>query len=85
MPPPLRLVTGAAGEKQFSDKLVSDPVLIALRDKVTTVIDNSMQADQVRIAITLKDGRRLDKFIEHVISSVQNPMSDATQLENQVP
>ncbi len=74
------LVTGAAGEKQFSDKLVRDPVLTALRDKVTTVVDKSIQADQVRIAITLKDGRRLDKFVEHVISSVQNPMSDA-QLE----
>ncbi len=74
------LVAGAAGEKQFSDKLVRDPVLIALRDKVTTVIDKSIQADQVGIAITLKDGRHLDKFVEHVISSVQNPMSDA-QLE----
>jgi 2-methylcitrate dehydratase PrpD len=74
------LVAGAAGEKQFSDKLVRDPVLVTLRDKVSTVIDHSIQADQVRIAITLKDGRRLDKFVEHVISSVQNPMSDA-QLE----
>jgi 2-methylcitrate dehydratase PrpD len=74
------LVAGAAGEKQFSDKLVRDPVLVALRDKVSTVVDKSIQADQVRIAITLKDGRRLDKFVEHVISSVQNPMSDA-QLE----
>ena len=74
------LVAGAAGEKQFSDKLVRDALLIALRDKVSTVIDKSIQADQVRIAVTLKDGRRLDKFVEHVISSVQNPMSDA-QLE----
>jgi 2-methylcitrate dehydratase PrpD len=74
------IVAGAAGEKQFSDKLVRDPVLVALRDKVTTTIDNSIQADQVRIAITLKDGRILDKFVEHVISSVQNPMS-AAQLE----
>jgi 2-methylcitrate dehydratase PrpD len=77
------LVAGAAGEKQFSDKLVRDPALIALRDRVSTVIDKSIQADQVRVAITLKDGRRLDKFVEHVISSVQNPMSDA-QLETKV-
>jgi 2-methylcitrate dehydratase PrpD len=74
------LVEGAAGERQFSDKLVRDPAIIALRDKVSTVIDKSVQEDQVRIAITLKDGRRLEKFVEHVISSVQNPMSD-TQLE----
>jgi 2-methylcitrate dehydratase PrpD len=74
------LVTGAGGEKQFSDKLVRDPAIIALRNKVSSVIDTSLQEDQARIAITLKDGRRLEKFIEHVISSVQNPMSDA-QLE----
>jgi hypothetical protein len=59
---------------------VRDPVRIALRDKVTTLVDKSIQADQVRITITLKDGRRLDKFVEHVISSAQNPMPD-TQLE----
>lgn len=74
------LVEGAAGEKQFSDKLVRDPAIVTLRDRVSTVIDKSIHEDQVRIAITLKDGRRLEKFVEHVISSVQNPMSD-TQLE----
>jgi 2-methylcitrate dehydratase PrpD len=74
------LVTGVAGEKQFSDKLARDPAIIALRDKVSPVIDKSIHEDQVRIAITLKDGRRLEKFVEHVISSVQNPMSDE-QLE----
>jgi 2-methylcitrate dehydratase PrpD len=74
------VVTGAAGEKQFSDKLARDPVIVALRDRVSAVIDKSIQEDQARIAVTLKDGRRLEKFIEHVISSVQNPMSD-TQLE----
>ena len=29
------------------------------------------------MTITLKDGRRLEKFIEHAIGSVEQPMTDA--------
>ena len=36
-----------------------------------------MKEEQVRATIVLKDGRRLDKFIEHVVGSVERPMSDA--------
>ena len=71
------IVEGVAGEKQFSDALVRDPALVALRDRVTTVVDPGVGEEQVKIAITLKDGRRLEKSIEKVIGSVDNPMSDA--------
>jgi len=47
---------------------------------VTAVVDRSIAEDQVRIAITLEDGRRLEKYIEHAVGSAKNPMSDA-QLE----
>jgi 2-methylcitrate dehydratase PrpD len=42
-----------------------------------TVVDPAIREDQVRITIALKDGRRLEKFIEHAIGSVEKPMSDA--------
>jgi 2-methylcitrate dehydratase PrpD len=71
------LTQGVAGEKQFSDKLVKDPVVIALRDRVITTIDPSMAAEKVHVVITLKDGRKLDKDIQDAIGSVKNPMSDA--------
>ena len=71
------IVTGAAGEKQFSDMLVQDPVIVALRDSVTAKVDSSVGEEQVKIAITLKDGRRLEKNVEKVIGSIENPMSDA--------
>ena len=71
------IVTGAAGEKQFSDMLVQDPVIVALRDSVTATVDSSVGEEQVKIAITLKDGRRLEKNVEKVIGSIENPMSDA--------
>jgi 2-methylcitrate dehydratase PrpD len=70
------IVEGAAGERQFSDTAVRNPVIVGLRDRVVTVVDHSIKEDQVRIAITLKDGLKLEKYIEHAVGSVTNPMSD---------
>jgi 2-methylcitrate dehydratase PrpD len=70
------IVEGAAGEQQFSDKTVRNPVIVALRDRVTALVDPSIKEDQVRITIMLKDGRKLEKYIEHAVGSVNNPMSD---------
>jgi 2-methylcitrate dehydratase PrpD len=70
------LVEGVAGERQFSDDAVRNPTVIALRDRVATVIDPAIKEDQVRITITLNDNRRLGKYIEHAVGSVANPMSD---------
>jgi 2-methylcitrate dehydratase PrpD len=71
------IVEGAGGEKQFSDRLVQDRAIIALRDRVTTVVDPSIGEAQTRAAIILKDGRRLEKFVQHAVGSLENPMSDS--------
>ena len=71
------LMQGAAGERQFSDKLAKDPAVVALRDRVVTTIDPAIGPEQVRVVITLKDGRKIEKYIDNVIGSVKNPMSDA--------
>jgi len=71
------LLQGAAGERQFSDKLAKDPAVVALRDRVVTTLDPAMGPEQVRVIVTLKDGRKLEKYIDNVIGSVKNPMSDA--------
>src|SRR6202021_2675991 len=63
----IAIVEDAAGEQQFSDMAVRNPVVTALRDRVSTVVDPAIKEDQVRIAITLKDGRRLEKYIEHAV------------------
>jgi 2-methylcitrate dehydratase PrpD len=73
----LAIVKGAAGEREFSDALVRDPSIVALRDRVTATVDPSVGEAQVKIAITLKDGRRLEKSIDKVIGSLENPLSDA--------
>jgi len=71
------IVAGRAGEAQFTDALVRDPVLIALRDRVETTVDKSLGQDQARVKIRLKDGRMLDRFIVHAVGSVEVPMTDA--------
>jgi 2-methylcitrate dehydratase PrpD len=71
------LVQGAAGVKQFSDPVVQDPVLVALRQRVTATIDPGVDKEQARIVVTLTDGRRLERFVEHAVGSVERPMSDA--------
>ena len=70
------LVEGACGVRQFSDRAVKDPVIVLVRDRVSTTIDPAIKEDQVRVAITLKDGRRLEKYIDQAVGSVKNPMSD---------
>ncbi|MCP3713512.1 MmgE/PrpD family protein [Paraburkholderia sp. CNPSo 3274] len=70
------LVEGAAGEKQFSDRAVRDPVIIDLRAKVVPVVDPSIKSDQVDMTIVLNDGRSFHKYIDHAVGSLEVPMSD---------
>jgi 2-methylcitrate dehydratase PrpD len=70
------LVEGAGGIDQFSDRAVQDRTIASLRDRVATVVDSSLHEDQVRVTLTTKNGRRLEKFVEHAVGSLDHPMSD---------
>jgi 2-methylcitrate dehydratase PrpD len=74
------IIEGAAGERQYSDRAVRDPQVIALRDRVAAIIDPAVKPEQVDMTITLKDGRTFRKYIEHAIGSLEVPMTDK-QLE----
>jgi 2-methylcitrate dehydratase PrpD len=76
----LALVTGAAGVRDFSDTNAKNPRIVALRDRVTATVDAAIKEEQVRATIVLTDGRRLEKFVEHVVGSLERPMTD-TDLE----
>ena len=75
------MVTGRAGEQAFTDRAVNDPVVVAVREKVTVTTDPAIKKDQADMTVTLTDGRKLHKFIEHAVGSQDQPMSDA-QLED---
>ena len=71
------VIHGAAGENEYSDEVVRDPKVIALRDKVAATVDKAMHEDQVRVTIKLKGGKTLEKHVEHAVGSLGRPMSDA--------
>ena len=73
----IALIEGAGGERQFSDRAVRDPAVIALRSKVVPIIDPAIKPEQVELAIELNDGRVFRKRIERAIGSLEKPMSDA--------
>jgi 2-methylcitrate dehydratase PrpD len=75
------LVEGAGGEKQFSDRAVDDPAVVALRSRVLPVVTPGIDPAQVDMTIVLKDGRTLHRFIAHAIGSLEVPMTDK-QLED---
>lgn len=75
------LMDGHVGEKQFTDKRVLDPAVIDLSDRVTATVDSAIAADEVRIELTLKDGRKLYKHVDHALGSLKRPLSDK-QLES---
>lgn len=70
------LVEGAAGEKQFSDRMVQDPTIVTLRSRVVPAVDASIKPEQVEMTIRLKDGPKLEKSIQHAIGSLEAPMTD---------
>lgn len=74
------VIEGAGGEKQFSDRAVKDPAVVALRQRVVPVITPGIAPEQVDMSIVLKDGRTLNRTIRHAVGSVEAPMTDA-QLE----
>ena len=70
------ILDGAAAEAQYSDARVADPVVVALRERVTAQVDPSLKEDAAHVRIRLKDGSVLERRIEHALGSRERPMSD---------
>lgn len=71
------LVTGAAGEPQFADGVVRDPRVVAVRERVTIDADKAIRKLEAHVTVTLRDGRTLERHVEHALGTIQRPMSDA--------
>lgn len=68
---------GRAGEAEFSDASVLDPVTVALRKRVRIEQDANIGRVQSRVFIRLRDGRTLERYVEHALGTLERPMSDA--------
>lgn len=75
------VVDGRADEAQFTDARVQDPVVRAVRDKVTARADGALGIDQAHVTVRLTDGRRLEWRVEHSLGSPGNPMTDGMLVE----
>jgi 2-methylcitrate dehydratase PrpD len=75
------LIYGRAGEEEFSDAVVNDPHVVALRNKVQATVDPAIDEAAVHVTATLADGRRVHVRVDHAIGSLERPLSD-TQLES---
>jgi len=70
------LLFGKAGPAQYADDVVRDEDVIRIRDKIDAVDDDVLAADETYLTVHLRDGRRLEKHIEHAVGSLEVPMSD---------
>lgn len=71
------LVDGVAGEHQYDDARVFDPLVSALRKKVSAKADAALTDVQAVAHVRLRDGTRLTHKVECVIGSTDRPMRDA--------
>lgn len=71
------LIYGRAGEEEFSDEVVRDPLVVATRRKVQAVMDDTIDEAAVRVSAWLTSGERVDVAVDHAVGSLQNPLSDA--------
>lgn len=71
------LVDGAAGEHQYTDARVHDPLVRRLRSTVTATADGMLRDDEALVEITLNDGRSLRHHVVHARGSADNPMRDS--------
>ena len=70
------LVDGAAGEHQYSDKRVNAPEVRALRARISATTDAQLTEIAADVTVKLKNGSALEKRIDRVVGSAENPMSD---------
>jgi 2-methylcitrate dehydratase PrpD len=71
------IVHGRCGEHEYSDEVVSDPVIVGLRQKVRAKATPGIHEDQVDVMLTTTDGRVHHLFVEHAIGSLGRPMTNA--------
>ncbi|MFM8865497.1 MAG: MmgE/PrpD family protein [Limnohabitans sp.] len=70
------LIYGRAGEHEFADAVVNDPLVVETRRKVHAVVDDRIDEAAVHVSALLKNGERVDIAVEHAIGSLQRPLSE---------
>ena len=70
------IVRGMAGPKEYTNEAVNDAEIAGLRARVSATVDETVSEEEAFVTIRLKDGRSLEKHVEHAIGSLERPMSN---------
>jgi 2-methylcitrate dehydratase PrpD len=70
------LVRGKGGLQEFTEEALADPALNHVRSVTTAVADPAITEDQVHIEVTLKNGKKLVKFVEQSLGNLHRPLSN---------
>lgn len=71
------LCFGKATPSEYDDRVVRDPDVIVIRDRITAEIDTALTPDQAIVTVELADGQVFTKTIEHAIGSLEVPLDEA--------
>ena len=66
-----------AGIAQFSDARAVAEEVVALRDRINVVTDDSLAKDQAQAIVTSTGGETSEAVVEHATGTIGNPMSDS--------
>lgn len=71
------LLLGRAGVHEFSDTVVFDADVVAMRSKVSALRDDTMPVGAARVGIVCRDGRKLSIEVAEARGSLARPLTDA--------
>ncbi|MBY0138238.1 MmgE/PrpD family protein [Paracoccus yeei] len=71
------LLRGDGAPTAFTDETVSDPQIVALRDRVTAEANPACHEASVDIDVTFDDGSTMSRHVERAIGSREVPLTDA--------
>jgi 2-methylcitrate dehydratase PrpD len=71
------LLFGKATPAEYDDRVVLDPEVIAIRDRITAEIDTALTPDKTTVTVELEDGQVFTKTIKHAVGSLEVPLDEA--------
>jgi 2-methylcitrate dehydratase PrpD len=70
------LLYGEATPSQFTDAVVGDSTVVEMRRKISVTEDDLVSKAEAFITVTLNDGTKLEKHIEHAKGSIENSLTE---------
>ena len=69
------LLSGEATPTQFTDEMVQNTTVIALREKVAVTSDEAVEEHEAYVTVEFAGGRKIELHVEHGLGSYENPLS----------